>query len=111
MKKDFRLGFEKLENITLLSSAPWYVDSIKADTVWNSINASLSKPVVQIYINNVLRYSVNANVYRNDTKSSNGFKVSMNRKFLNLKSNLLEIRVVDSMHHLSSVAYKGYVGR
>ena len=48
MKRDFCLGIEKLDNKVLLSSNPWYVDAIKAPFAWNSVNTSLSKPVVAV---------------------------------------------------------------
>lgn len=98
---------------TPVLSLEYKFDVISKTTIsgWAKVVNSSAKPVVQVYINNVLRYSVSANVYRNDTKSNNGFKVSINRKFLTLKSNLLEIRILDSANHLSFVAYKGYVGR
>lgn len=94
-------------------SLSYKFDIISKTTIsgWAKVLNSTTKPVVQIYINNVLRYSVSANLYRGDTKSSNGFKVSINRKFLNLRSNLLEIRVIDSVNQLNSVAYKGYIRR
>lgn len=77
----------------------------------NVVNGKASTPVVQIYINNVLRYSVKANLYRGDTKQYDGFYVSINRKYLNLKSNLIEVRFKDSTNNLSSVAFKQYVRR
>lgn len=47
LKKDFRLGFESLNNKVLLSSNPWYVDAIKADIAWTQMRA-IKQSVVAI---------------------------------------------------------------
>lgn len=78
---------------------------------WANLVNSNTKPVVEIYINKVLRYSVSANQYRSDTRLSNGFSVSINRKFLTLRSNLVEVKIKDSLHRLEAIAYKGYIRR
>lgn len=78
---------------------------------WANISNSSSKAVVQIYINNVLRYNVRADQYRYDTRRYDGFNVSINRKFLNLRSNLLEVRIKDPLNRANQLVYKSYVGR
>lgn len=67
--------------------------------------------MVQVYLNKVLRYSVKANLYRGDTKANNGFYVAINKRFLSLRSNLIELRIIDTSHQLVSVVYKAYVRR
>lgn len=56
-------------------------------------------------------FLVKLGLYRGDTKLNNGFYVAINRKFLNLKSNLIEVRIIDSPNGLVSIAYKAYVKR
>lgn len=94
-------------------SLAYKFDAVSRTTVkgWASVVNSSVKPVVEIYINKVLRYSVSANQYRSDTRLSNGFSVSINRKFLTLRSNLVEVKIKDSMHRLETIAYKGYIRR
>lgn len=77
----------------------------------NTVNGKISTPVVQVYVNNVLRYSVKANLYRGDTKQNNGFYIVINRKFLTLKNNLIEVRINDSLNNLTSTVYKSYITR
>lgn len=48
MKTDFRLGIEQLDSKLLLSSNPWYIDTINAPIVWENIKASSNKPIVAI---------------------------------------------------------------
>lgn len=76
---------------------------------WANLTNSSFKPTVQIYINNHLRYSAIVKSYRYDTKSFNGFSINMDKKFFNLKNNLLEVRIMKSNGSLVSIAYKGYV--
>lgn len=78
---------------------------------WANVNIKPNKPVVQIYVNNVLRYRVVANLYRKDTNKRNGFHVTINKKFLVSKSNLITIKIVDNANKLSEVVYKGYMRR
>lgn len=78
---------------------------------WANIPNSSYKPVVQIYVNNVLRYSTVAQSYRSDMKLFNGFRVSMDKKFFNLKNNLLEVKIMKPDGTLLKIAYKGYVSK
>lgn len=107
MKKDFQLGFERLDSIVVLSGDQWYIDTIKGTYVSNSNQ----KPVVEVYINNILRYRTIASLYRTDTKSANGFSFSIEKRFFNKKSNLLEIKIKDATNHLETIAYKGYINK
>lgn len=76
---------------------------------WTNVDIKTTKPVVQIYVNNVLRYSVVADLYRGDTKKHNGFYVVVDRKFLGLKPNLVTVKIVDSVNKLNQIVYKGYM--
>lgn len=77
---------------------------------WATISNSGTRPVVDIYINNVLRYSVTAKSYRIATKTADGFSVSLNQKFLySNKKNLIEIRIRNNSGSLVKTAYKGYI--
>lgn len=76
---------------------------------WTHITNSSIKPIVSIYINGILKYQVNANLYRNDTQRYDGFNISINRRFLAKRSNLIEIRIKDPFDQLESIAFKGYV--
>lgn len=75
----------------------------------NVVSGKVSTPVVQVYINNKLRYTVKANLYRGDTKQYNGFYIAINRKYLNLRNNKIEVRLVDSTNSLQSVIFKQYL--
>lgn len=77
---------------------------------WATISNSSTRPVVDVYINNVLRYSVTAKNYRIATKTADGFSVSINQKFLYAnRKNLIEIRIRSASGSVSVVAYKNYV--
>ena len=78
---------------------------------WSRTSNSNSKSVVEVYINGTLRYKTSANLYRPDTRRYDGFKVSINKKFLIYRSNLIEVRIKDSVSNLVSIAYKQYVRR
>ena len=78
---------------------------------WANISDRLSKPIVEIYVNNKLRYAVIANQYRNDTKQNNGFVVSINKKFLKYGWNLVEVRIKDPSNQLASIVIKKNVRR
>lgn len=52
-----------------------------------------------------------ANLYRTDTRKNNGFSVNVERKFLNLRSNLVVVKIVNSVKNLSENVYKGYMQR
>lgn len=89
-------------------------DTISAKTVkgWaNFSDNNISKPIVEVYVNNRLRYRVVANQYRYYSGSSNGFAVSLNRKFLKYGWNLIEIRIKDPTNQLSSIVLKKNVRR
>lgn len=64
---------------------------------------------MQVYVDNVLRYSVEANLYRGDTKKNNGFYIVVERKYLGLKPNLVVVKIVDNSNKLNQIAYTGYM--
>lgn len=76
---------------------------------WAGFTQNTGKPIVEIYINNIKRYSVTSNLYRSVSNSNNGFNVSINKSFLYLKKNLVEIRIKDASGSLSVIAYRNYV--
>lgn len=78
---------------------------------WAKLSNSSVRPVVEVYINNVLRYSVIAKLYRYETKTADGFQISIYRRFLNLKKNLIEVRIINPMNKSFEVAYRNYLLR
>lgn len=91
----------------------YHIDTVTLRTVkgWTYVSNSNQKPVVEVYINNILRYRTIASLYRADTKSANGFSFSIDKRFFNKKSNLLEIKIKDVVNHLETIAYKGYINK
>lgn len=77
---------------------------------WATISNSSTRPVVDVYINGTLRYSVTAQTYRTATKTADGFSIQLNKKFLySYKKNLIEIRIRSSSGSVSLIAYKNYI--
>lgn len=78
---------------------------------WANFTNNAQQPIVEIYVNNVKRYSVRANLFDSLTHKNNGFSVNLNKKYFVYKKNLVEIRIKDSTGSIVSVAYKNYVLR
>lgn len=87
------------------------VISSKTIKGWANISDGVSKPVVEIYINNRLRYRVVASQYRYESNRRDGFTISVNKKFLTYGWNLVEIRIKDPMHQLVSTVHKTQIRR
>lgn len=78
---------------------------------WANFTNNAQQPIVEIYVNNVKRYSVRANLFDSLTHKNNGFSVNLNKKYFVYKKNLVEIRIKDSTGSIVSVAYKNYILR
>lgn len=76
---------------------------------WVKVTNSPSKPIVYVYINKYLRYVVVANNYRVDRKSYDAYKININKKFMNLKNNLVEIKIKSSLQSPVVTIYKKYI--
>lgn len=63
MKKDFRLAVEKLETKCLLSSKPWYINSINASEVWDKVIINGAKPVVAVIDSGI---DLNHDIFKNN---------------------------------------------
>lgn len=70
-----------------------------------------TKPIVEVYINNKLRYRVVADQYRGDTQRREGFVILMDKRVFKYGWNTLELRIKDPLSQLKAVIYKVKIRR
>ena len=90
----------------------YHLDTVSKSLIkgWanDSVNSNV-KLVVEIRINNVLRYSVPANLYRSDTRASNGFSISINKGYLKRGLNSFTITLKNPVTNGTNLIYSGKI--
>ena len=90
----------------------YHLDIVSKSLIKGWANDSLNnsvKMLVEVRINNVLRYSLIANSYRSDTHKYNGFSVSINRNYLRGGLNLVTVVLKNPVTHSTKLIYSGNI--
>lgn len=68
-----------------------------------------NKLLVTVTINKIYKYNVSANLYRSDTKKSNGFSVTPSKYYFHKGLNLVTISIKDTVNNKVLTAYSQYI--